>query len=1238
MSLTDRLSVKSISIIAVSTLIVLIVSNQLLIQKILDEKRDDATVINLAGRQRMLSQKIAKTVYLAENSNIELETLKKDVADWSVIHEGLKNRSQELGIEANQNELIQNLFSETEPHYEAIRNSLSGFSSRQEVTQAIPVIRNHEEQFLSKMDEIVKTFETISNESVRTLIRLEVILGLFSLFLIGGEIYLIFRVFIARIKNKNEELEKSVQELSDSKGDLFEYVQRFDLSLRAINAGIWDWFLEDNSEWWSTRFYEMLGYSDGEIEASYNTFLNILLHRDDKEKVVQAVEEHLKDGKPYKLEIRMKKKSGEYRWFETVGQASFDKDGKPIRMVGSIIDINERIEIAAEKRKTEHIFRSIFDSTFNFTGLLKPDGTLVEANKAALDFGGFSINDARGLKFYDAPWWSLSKEIQEELKSSIKRAAKGEFIRYDVDAVGGNGEVITIDFSITPILDENGNVIYLVPEGRDITEKKELFNAISDTREKLEEAQEIAKIGNWNWDMKEDVITWSDQNYKVFGQEKDFNPTFEQLNALISEEDREPFQKDVERAIAENVPHDFIHRIVINEGQEVRYIHERGKVFYDDEGAPYRMAGTSQDVTESVLKEQKLEAKNKEVQKGLDLLSETQHTAKIGSWEVDLKTMTAFWSDEVYRIHEVEIGTPIKVEEGINFYREDFRDVIQEVINNAIENKSSWDEECILITENGKEIWVRATGHPVFEDGQLTGLRGLFMDIDEVKKKSIELDETNEKLQLSVEAGQIAIWIWDLDTNELEWNQQAYKVFGVPDDFEPTFEKFGTMVHPEDLDYVVQETQKTIETGEKLEIEFRWNRPDGREIILSGKGDLVKDENGQPKQMIGINMDITDRLELIDTLKKQESQLRSFVEQAPVAVAMFDTEMKYITVSNEWYEHNKIEGEHIIGRSHYEVLPQVAKREDWVEIHKRVLSGEELSNEREQFTRKDGSKIWINWTGIPWYNKDMEIGGMILYVADISKDVEYTGQLENEIKERTEQIRKQKESLEIVNKELEAFSYSISHDLRAPLRSINGFSDILLEDYGEQFDDEGKRLMSIVKDSAVNMGQLIDDILKFSRLGKQKIQKSNIDMAKLFKDVCDSELKLFGKENVELSISYLPDTKGDLALIKQVVVNLVSNAFKYSSKNQKIKIEIGFEKNDNDQIIYYIKDNGTGFKMEYHDKLFGVFQRLHAKSEFEGTGVGLAIVKRIINKHDGKIWAESEEGTGSTFFFLLPND
>jgi len=1106
LSFINAISPKRIYIIAVSTLIVLIVSNQLLIQKILEEKKDDATIINLAGRQRMLSQKIAKNVFLSIEKEVDVEELKEDVKSLVLAHEGLQNGNESLGISPNEDEFISSLFIEIEPHFKGIRASLANIESREDIEKAIPALQEHEGEFLSKMDEIVTAFEMRSTEAVNNLIWVEVALGLFSLLVLGGEIYLVFKVFLSQLESKNEELGKNLEELSDSKGALFESTQRFDLSLQAIDAGIWDWFLEDNSEWWSPRFYEMLGYEDSEIKASYNTFLNSLLHPEDKKKVVAAVENHLKNKEPYKLEIQMKKKSGEYSWFETVGRASWDSEGNPIRMVGSIIDINERVSAA---------------------------------------------NDLE-------------------------------------------------------------------------------FNKI-----RLEEAQSIAKIGNWNWDMDMDELTWSDQNYEVFSQDKSFNPNFDDLQELIHPDDKEPFNKDVEKAIAEKVPHDFIHRIILNEGNEIRYIHERGKVFYDDDDKPIRMAGTSQDVTETIQREKELEIKAAEIQKGLNLLSETQNAAKIGSWEVNLKTSVPYWSDEVYRIHELPIGTEIDLEEAINFYREDFREVVQNAINTSIETAGSWDEECVLVTAKGNELWVRAIGHPAFEKGELVGLRGLFMDIDESKRKTLELDETNEKLQLSVEAGQIAIWIWDLKTSELDWNDKAYEVFGVDKSIEPTFELFGEMVHPDDFDYMVKSTQETVETGNRFDIQFRLNRPDGNEIVLNGRGDVVYNNEGEAVQLIGINMDITERMKLMEGIKLQESQLRSFVEQAPAAVAMFDNEMRYITVSNRWYEHNRIEGENIIGVSHYDVLPQIKARKDWVEIHQRVFEGEEITNPKDRFVRKDGTQIWVNWTVIPWHNSEGEIGGLIMYVSDITKEVEYTEQLEKEIKERTQKVREQAESLEVANKELESFSYSISHDLRAPLRSINGFSDILMEDHADQLDEEGRRLMGVVKESAVTMGQLIDDMLNFSRLGKKKLLKSDVDMRALFESVFNEESAHYDRERIEANIEKLPSAKGDIALLKQVVVNLISNAFKYSSKEEKIIINISAEALE-DKIVYSIEDNGVGFNMDYHDKLFGVFQRLHSKKEFEGTGVGLAIVKRIINKHGGQIWAESIEGQGTKFFFSLP--
>lgn len=231
-------------------------------------------------------------------------------------------------------------------------------------------------------------------------------------------------------------------------------------------------------------------------------------------------------------------------------------------------------------------------------------------------------------------------------------------------------------------------------------------------------------------------------------------------------------------------------------------------------------------------------------------------------------------------------------------------------------------------------------------------------------------------------------------------------------------------------------------------------------------------------------------------------------------------------------------------------------------------------------------------------------------------------------------IQKRTHDLEEINKEMEAFSYSVSHDLRAPLRSINGYSKILLEDYGDKLESQGIRTLNTIIRNALRMGQLIDDLLHFSKLGKQSVRKMKLDMDAIARNACeDSRVQYPGEFDIQ--INSLPPVYGDNSMIQQVMQNLVSNAFKYSMKKDNPHIEIGSFK-ENGSYIYYVKDNGAGFDMKYYDKLFGVFQRLHSINDFEGTGVGLALVHRIITKHEGKIWAQGKENEGATFYFSLP--
>ncbi|MBM9577105.1 CHASE3 domain-containing protein [Leptospira sp. 201903070] len=224
--------------------------------------------------------------------------------------------------------------------------------------------------------------------------------------------------------------------------------------------------------------------------------------------------------------------------------------------------------------------------------------------------------------------------------------------------------------------------------------------------------------------------------------------------------------------------------------------------------------------------------------------------------------------------------------------------------------------------------------------------------------------------------------------------------------------------------------------------------------------------------------------------------------------------------------------------------------------------------------------------------------------------------------------------LERSNRDLESFSYSVSHDLRAPIRGISGFSKILMEDHGNVLSEEGIRILEIIMKNAENMGQLIDDLLEYSRLGRKEIQFTTINIKDMAQKVLEEVANSFPNSKVKATVGELPTAKADSGLLKQLLFNLVSNSFKYSSGKENPKVEIGSFERDGEN-VFFVKDNGAGFEMKYVHKLFNIFQRLHHSDEFEGTGVGLAIVKRVIEKHDGRVWAESKLDNGACFYFTL---
>lgn len=246
-------------------------------------------------------------------------------------------------------------------------------------------------------------------------------------------------------------------------------------------------------------------------------------------------------------------------------------------------------------------------------------------------------------------------------------------------------------------------------------------------------------------------------------------------------------------------------------------------------------------------------------------------------------------------------------------------------------------------------------------------------------------------------------------------------------------------------------------------------------------------------------------------------------------------------------------------------------------------------------------------------------------VMNILEDIE-------EERKRTEESKK---LLELANKELEAFSYSVSHDLQAPLRAINGFAQAVLEDYAPKIDPEGQHYLKLLQENSHFMGQLIRDLLSFSRLGRQQIGITKINMEQLAKTVFEEAKAEIPDRIIHFKLNCLPEASGDAAMIRQIFVNLFSNALKFTRLRKETFIEVGYCLEQNEG-CYYVKDNGVGFDMRYIDKLFGVFQRLHTTEEFEGTGIGLALIKRIVARHGGKVFAKGAINEGACFYFSLP--
>ncbi len=476
----------------------------------------------------------------------------------------------------------------------------------------------------------------------------------------------------------------------------------------------------------------------------------------------------------------------------------------------------------------------------------------------------------------------------------------------------------------------------------------------------------------------------------------------------------------------------------------------------------------------------------------------------------------------------------------------------------------------------------------------------------------------------------------DKDIFITSWNSAAERMYGWKAE-EAIGRKAEDIFATEFASTTRAEALQTLQDTGEYSAEVTQARKDGTRLHVETRTVVIPAANGDTAGFVSVNRDITERKQADESLLESQAQMSGIVNSAMDAIISTDTEQNILIfnpAAEAMFQYDQSEA---IGQPLERFIPERFREahrryiDDFgrTGVTKRAMKGFSIVTGRRSNGDEFPSEASIS---------QLDIAGRKIYTV-ILRDITERKLAEEEIRRLNEKLEERvierTAQLRSANKELEAFSYSVSHDLRAPLRAINGYTQILVEDYVSVLDEEGKRVCSIIRSEAQRMGDLIDDLLSFSRLSRKEIQLIKVDMKALAYSVYGELTKEEERERIDFKVGKLPMAHGDPSLLHQVWINLISNAIKFTSKKERSVIEVGTKRSD-DENIYYVRDNGAGFDIQYVDKLFGVFQRLHSEDEFEGTGVGLAIVQRIIQRHGGRVWAEGETDKGATFYFALP--
>jgi PAS domain S-box-containing protein len=611
-----------------------------------------------------------------------------------------------------------------------------------------------------------------------------------------------------------------------------------------------------------------------------------------------------------------------------------------------------------------------------------------------------------------------------------------------------------------------------------------------------------------------------------------------------------------------------------------------------------------------------------------DLLNLTGEMAKVGGWEMDAATGKGTWTDEVARIHGIDPSIATNRSFGVGFYEGESRSRIEAAIGAAIAEARPYDLDLDLHTAGGEIKRVRTIGIPIVEKGRVVRLHGIFQDVSEMHRAQEELRQSEERFSRAFTASPMGESISSLAEGRIIAVNEAYcKILGYSrDELVGTRSvELGLFADPSSRAVLVSKLAKGRSVRD-VQIDARAKSGKVKTVLLSMTPISLDGE----ACLIATVMDISRRMRAEKALRESEERYRGLFENMVEGFAYCRIEYEldkpadftYLAVNTSF---SRLTGlSDVVGRRASEVVPGIRERDP---VFFELVTTVTTARVPDRF-ELEISSLGL-WFAISVY---FPAPGFFVAVFDVINErkeaevkiLELNAELEERVRRRTAQ-------LEEANAELEAFSYSVSHDLRSPLRGIDGWSAAIEEDYGPSLDQTALGYLRRVREEARRMGALIDSLLQLAKVSRAEMSREDLDLSELVRATTARLAEAYPGRAFEFVIQSGLRAKGDRRLIEIALANLLDNACKYTAKRDVAKIEFGLLPDSS----FFVRDNGAGFDMAYASKLFAPFQRMHKASEFPGTGIGLATVHRIVVKHGGKIWAAAAPDAGAVFHFTL---